>query len=62
MIGIGTASSDGGDCIACSEFKRPWLNGDHERDNECDMQHGPVEGYAGAVLIDKAQSFSKISL
>jgi len=51
--------NDEGNCIACSEFKGPWPDDDHECDNECDVEHGPAEEYADAVIIDRPSTSAK---
>jgi hypothetical protein len=50
--------NDEGNCIACSEFKGPWPDDDHECDNECDVEHGPAEEYADAV-VDRPSTSAK---
>jgi hypothetical protein len=40
--------NDKGDCVACSEFKGPWL----DDDNEGDLDKQLYEEYAGALVID----------
>lgn len=53
MTGIGTTS-------ATKAIASPALSSkDHECDNECDVEHGPAEEYAGAVLIDRPSTSAK---